>query len=91
MWTISSRQLLENFGFIANRDRSEALASQLCHNISTRFYFSLMTEKRMKAIEVLGTVNEQGQLFLDVPLSIDEHTRVKVVVLIPEDSDRKDK
>jgi hypothetical protein len=47
-----------------------------------------MTEKGMKAIEVMGTVNEQGQLLLDVPLIVDELTRVKVIVLLQENSDR---
>jgi hypothetical protein len=43
----------------------------------------------MKAIEVTGTVNEQGQLSLDIPLSIDQHTRVRVIVLLPEEADQK--
>ncbi|MGK7951077.1 MAG: hypothetical protein AB4368_20400 [Xenococcaceae cyanobacterium] len=39
----------------------------------------------MKAIKVMGTVNEQGQLALDYPLIVDKQSRVEVIVLIPED------
>jgi transcriptional regulator GlxA family with amidase domain len=38
----------------------------------------------VKAIEVMGTVDEQGHLTLDVPLPIEKQTRVKVIVLISE-------
>jgi hypothetical protein len=38
----------------------------------------------MKAIKVMGTVNEQGQLALDSPLTIEKPSRVEVIVLIPE-------
>jgi len=38
----------------------------------------------MKAIEVTGTVDRQGQLSLDQPLSVDEATRVRVIVLVSE-------
>jgi predicted butyrate kinase (DUF1464 family) len=37
-----------------------------------------------KAIEVMGIVDEQGHLTLDVPLPIEKQTRVKVIVLISE-------
>jgi hypothetical protein len=40
----------------------------------------------MRAIEVTGTVNHQGQLSLDRPLVIDKPGRVRVIVLIPEDT-----
>lgn len=43
----------------------------------------------MKAIEVMGTVDEQGQLSLDVPLIVDQHTRVRVIVLLPEKLDKE--
>jgi hypothetical protein len=46
----------------------------------------------MKAIEVMGTVDEQGQLALDTPLTLDRKSRVKVIVLIPEEeNDEEDK
>ncbi|WP_322745429.1 type II toxin-antitoxin system RelN family antitoxin [Plectonema radiosum] len=46
----------------------------------------------MKAIEVMGTVDEQGQLALDTPLTLDKKSRVKVIVLIPEEeNNEKDK
>jgi hypothetical protein len=44
----------------------------------------------MKAIEVSGTVNHQGQLSLDRPLLIDKPDRVRVIVLIPEDTPDQD-
>jgi len=43
----------------------------------------------MKAIEIMGTVDEQGQLSLDVPLSVDKHTRVRVIVLLPEEVEKE--
>lgn len=38
----------------------------------------------MKAIKVMATINEQGQLTLDSPLMTDKNSRVEVIVLIPE-------
>ena len=44
----------------------------------------------MKAIEVTGIVDSKGQLFLDEPLTIDESTRVRVIVLLSDvDSDEE--
>lgn len=40
----------------------------------------------MKAIEVLGTVDNQGNLSLDQPLAVHKHQRVRVIVLISEGS-----
>jgi 6-phosphofructokinase len=40
--------------------------------------------KIVKAIEVMGRVDEQGHLTLDAPLALEKQTRVKVIVLIPE-------
>ena len=39
----------------------------------------------MKAIKVMGTVDEQGKLALNFPLNIDKQSRVEVIVLIPEE------
>jgi hypothetical protein len=41
----------------------------------------------MKALKVMGTIDEQGQLTLDQPLVIDRNSRVEVIVLIPETTD----
>jgi hypothetical protein len=41
----------------------------------------------MKAIKVMGTINEQGQLSLDQPLEMNKNSRVEVIVLIQEESD----
>lgn len=41
----------------------------------------------MKAIKVMGTVDKQGQLALDCPLTIDKESRVEVIVLIPEETE----
>jgi hypothetical protein len=40
----------------------------------------------MKAIEVMATVDEQGQLSLDSPLSVDKHSRVRVIILVSEEA-----
>lgn len=47
----------------------------------------------MKAIKVMATIDEQGQLTLDSPLMIDKNSRVEVIVLIPEEAeiDEEDK
>lgn len=41
----------------------------------------------MKAIKVMGTIDEKGQLALDSPLTIDKKSRVEVIVLIPEETE----
>jgi hypothetical protein len=38
----------------------------------------------MKALKVMATINDLGQLTLDHPLGIDRNSRVEVIVLIPE-------
>lgn len=38
----------------------------------------------MKAIKVMATIDDQGQLALDYPLITDKNSRVEVIVLIPE-------
>lgn len=44
----------------------------------------------MKAIKTTGTVNEQGQLALDSPLTIEKPSRVEVIVLIPEETEAEE-
>lgn len=44
-------------------------------------------ESAMKAIEATGTVDEQGQLYLDGPLTLIGPRRVRVIVLLPEEAD----
>ncbi|WP_088892480.1 type II toxin-antitoxin system RelN family antitoxin [Leptolyngbya ohadii] len=39
----------------------------------------------MKALKVMGTIDEQGQLALDYPLIAEKNSRVEVIVLIPEE------
>lgn len=46
-------------------------------------------EDCMKALEVAGTVNEQGQLSIDEPLAVDRTSRVRVIVLFTEDSNEQ--
>ena len=41
----------------------------------------------MKAIKVMGTIDERGQLALDFPLTVDKQSRVEVIILIPESSE----
>ena len=38
----------------------------------------------MKALKVMATINDQGQLTLDHALITDKNSRVEVIVLIPE-------
>ncbi|NJN58421.1 MAG: hypothetical protein HC879_13430 [Leptolyngbyaceae cyanobacterium SL_5_9] len=44
----------------------------------------------MKAVEVAGTVNEQGQLSIDQPLAVTQASRVRVIILFTEDRDVQD-
>jgi hypothetical protein len=39
----------------------------------------------MKAFEVMGKVDENGQLLLDEPLEIETASRVKVILLVADD------
>jgi hypothetical protein len=41
----------------------------------------------MRAVEIMGTVDEKGQLLLDEPLEINKLSRVKVILLISEEND----
>ena len=43
--------------------------------------------KAIKAIEVMGTVDEQGQLHLEGPVPFSARSRVRVIILFPEDAD----
>ncbi|HKA52395.1 MAG TPA: hypothetical protein VKJ47_01910 [Candidatus Binatia bacterium] len=45
------------------------------------------TEGITKALEVTGTIDEQRQLHLDEPLPIVGPSRVRVIILIPEETD----
>jgi hypothetical protein len=42
---------------------------------------------KMKALKIMATIDEQGQLTLDHPLISDRNSRVEVIVLIPEPSE----
>ena len=41
----------------------------------------------MKAIKVMATIDEEGQLTLDRPLKTEKNSRVEVIVLIPEENE----
>jgi hypothetical protein len=41
----------------------------------------------MKAFEVMGKIDEKGQLLLDEPLEINSLSSVKVIVLISDEND----
>jgi hypothetical protein len=45
----------------------------------------------MKALKIMATIDEQGQLTLDHPLMNDINSRVEVIVLIPEPSESEEK
>jgi hypothetical protein len=40
-----------------------------------------------KAIETMGTVDVQRRLVLDEPLDVTSSTRVRVIILLPEETD----
>ena len=40
-----------------------------------------------KALEVTGTIDEQRQLHLDAPLPLIGPSRVRIIILIPEETD----
>ena len=48
-------------------------------------------EIQMKAIEVEGTVDEEGQLHLDEPLTTLGPGRVRVILLSPEQEDGQER
>jgi hypothetical protein len=41
----------------------------------------------MQAFEVMGTVDEKGQLVLDHSLEIGQKSRVKVIILVTQDNE----
>jgi hypothetical protein len=43
-------------------------------------------EARLHAIEVTGTVDDHQRLHLDTPLPVHGPTRVRVIILFPEDT-----
>lgn len=45
----------------------------------------------MKALKVMATIDDQGQLTLDQPLLQDKNSRVEVIVLIPDESNSDEK
>ena len=45
----------------------------------------------MKAIEISGVIDEQHRLVLDKPLSNIDPSRVRVIILVPEDSEIEEK
>jgi len=44
-------------------------------------------DNAMRALEITGTVDEQRQLHLDAPLPITGPSRVRVIILFPEETD----
>ena len=45
----------------------------------------------LKALEVVGTIDEQRRLHLDKPLPLVGPTRVRVIILIPKEPDRDER
>jgi hypothetical protein len=45
----------------------------------------------VKAIETTGTIDVQHRLLLDEPLSVPGPTRVRVIILLPENTDIDEK
>ena len=44
-----------------------------------------------KAIEMTGTIDDHHQLVLDEPLPINGPTKVRIIILLPEDTDIDEK
>ncbi|NEQ75467.1 MAG: hypothetical protein F6K23_21875 [Okeania sp. SIO2C9] len=44
----------------------------------------------MKAIETNGKIDKNGNLILEHPLEIDTPTNVRVIILVPEDSEAQE-
>ncbi|MEM8828647.1 MAG: hypothetical protein AAGE96_04725 [Cyanobacteria bacterium P01_G01_bin.19] len=44
----------------------------------------------MKAIKVMGTVDDKGQIALDSPLTIEKQSRVEVIVLVSEENEAEE-
>lgn len=44
-------------------------------------------EKVLRAFEATGTIDDQKQLHLDTPLPINGPSRVRVIILMPEETD----
>ncbi len=44
----------------------------------------------MKAIKVMGTIDDKGQIVLDSPLTIEKQSRVEVIVLVSEDNEAEE-
>ena len=49
-----------------------------------------MKEDGSKMLEVMGTIDEQHQLHLDAPLPLSGPSRVRVVIVFPEEADVAD-
>ena len=49
-----------------------------------------MKEGSPKALEVMGTIDEQRQLHLDAPLPLSGPSRVRVIIVFPEEADVAD-
>jgi hypothetical protein len=41
----------------------------------------------MKAIETTGKIDDRGMLCIDRPLAFAKHSHVRIIVLVPEDTD----
>ncbi|MEG4344716.1 hypothetical protein QUB70_15670 [Microcoleus sp. A003_D6] len=41
----------------------------------------------MKAIETTGKIDDRGRLLLDRPLALANYSHVRIIVLVPEDTD----
>ncbi|MGB3654107.1 MAG: hypothetical protein WBA41_23255 [Rivularia sp. (in: cyanobacteria)] len=44
----------------------------------------------MKAVKVMATIDEEGQLALDTPLNLNKNSRVEVIVLVSEEAEDED-
>lgn len=49
-----------------------------------------VSPKIMKAVKVMASIDEKGQLTLDKPLNLNKNSRVEVIVLISEEAEDED-
>lgn len=50
-------------------------------------YSSEIMNSTMKAIETTGTIDKQKRLILDESIPVSEKSRVRVIILLPEEND----
>lgn len=66
------------------------IGSRNSNQLATIAAQSDLTQNVMQKIEVQGTIDEQGYIHLNQPLSISNLSNVHIIVMVPEASDLDD-